>query len=136
VRERPEALFVSQEVFFVGRRVQLANMAARHAIPMTSGSRDIADVGGLMSYGSNITDAHRQIGVYAGRILKGAKPADLPVCSRPNSSSHWVGTWNGDRGTSPRLGLGPVQKTPTSIMRTFHDISGLIRGIPGLKRRI
>src|SRR5438105_4267752 len=78
-RERPDAIFVGQEVFFVSRRVQLANMAARHAVPMTSGSRDIAEVGGLMSYGSNITDAHRQISVYAGRILKGAKPADLPV---------------------------------------------------------
>jgi putative ABC transport system substrate-binding protein len=79
VRERPDALFVGQDVFFVSRRVQLANMAARHAVPMTSGSRDIAEVGGLMSYGGNITDAHRQIGVYAGRILKGAKPAELPV---------------------------------------------------------
>ena len=79
VRERPDALFVGQDVFFVSRRVQLANMAARHAVPMTSGSRDIVEVGGLMSYGSNITDAHRQIGVYAGRILKGAKPAELPV---------------------------------------------------------
>ena len=79
VRERPDALFLGQEVFFVSRRVQLANMAARHAVPMTSGSRDIVEVGGLMSYGSNIADAHRQIGVYAGRILKGAKPADLPV---------------------------------------------------------
>jgi putative ABC transport system substrate-binding protein len=79
VRERPDALFVGQDVFFVSRRVQLATMAARHAVPMTSGSRDIVEVGGLMSYGSNITDAHRQIGVYAGRILKGAKPAELPV---------------------------------------------------------
>jgi putative ABC transport system substrate-binding protein len=78
-RERPDAIFVGQEVFFVSRRVQLANMAARHAVPMTSGSRDIVEVGGLMSYGSNIADGHRQIGVYAGRILKGAKPADLPV---------------------------------------------------------
>jgi putative ABC transport system substrate-binding protein len=78
-RERPDAIFVGQEVFFVSRRVQLANLAARHAVPMTSGSRDIVEVGGLMSYGSNIADAHRQLGVYAGRILKGAKPADLPV---------------------------------------------------------
>jgi putative ABC transport system substrate-binding protein len=77
--ERPDALFVGQDIFFVSRRLQLANLPARHAIPMTSGSRDLAEVGGLMSYGSNIADAHRQIGVYTGRILKGAKPADLPV---------------------------------------------------------
>ena len=79
VRERPDAIFVSQDVFFVSRRVQLANLASRHAVPMASGSRDIAEVGGLMSYGANIADAHRQIGIYTGRILKGAKPADLPV---------------------------------------------------------
>jgi putative tryptophan/tyrosine transport system substrate-binding protein len=79
VRERADALFVGQDGFFNIRRHQLANMAARHAIPMASGSRDIAEVGGLMSYGTNITDAYRQVGVYAGRILKGAKPADLPV---------------------------------------------------------
>jgi putative ABC transport system substrate-binding protein len=78
-RERPDALFVGQDGFFNGRRLQLANMAARHAVPMTSGSRDIAEVGGLMSYGGNITDTLRQMGVYTGRILKGAKPADLPV---------------------------------------------------------
>ena len=79
VRERPDALFVGQDIFFNTRRVQLANLAARHAVPITSGSRDLAEVGGLMSYGSNIADAYRQIGVYIGRILKGAKPADLPV---------------------------------------------------------
>ena len=79
VRERLDALFVGQDVFFVSRRVQLANMAARHSVPMTSGSRDLAEVGGLMSYGANIRDAHGEIGVYAGRILKGASPADLPV---------------------------------------------------------
>jgi putative tryptophan/tyrosine transport system substrate-binding protein len=78
-RERPDAVFVGQDAFFNGRRFQLANWAARHALPMTSGSRDICEVGGLMSYGSNIVDSYRQEGVYVGRILKGAKPADLPV---------------------------------------------------------
>jgi len=78
-RERPDAVFLGQDAFFNGRRLQLANWAARHALPMTSGSRDICEVGGLMSYGSNIVDTYRQEGVYVGRILKGAKPADLPV---------------------------------------------------------
>src|SRR5262249_28615905 len=62
-REPADALFVSQDGFFVSRRLQLATMAARHAIPMTSGSRDIAAVGGLMSYGTNIPEVYRQIGV-------------------------------------------------------------------------
>jgi putative ABC transport system substrate-binding protein len=78
-RERPDAVFLGQDAFFNGRRLQLANWAARHALPMTSGSRDICEVGGLMSYGSNIVDVYRQEGVYVGRILKGAKPVDLPV---------------------------------------------------------
>jgi putative tryptophan/tyrosine transport system substrate-binding protein len=78
-RERPDAVFLGQDAFFNGRRLQLANWAARHALPMTSGSRDICEVGGLMSYGSNIVDSYRQQGLYVGRILKGAKPTDLPV---------------------------------------------------------
>jgi putative tryptophan/tyrosine transport system substrate-binding protein len=79
VRERVDALFVSPDGFFNSRRVQLANMAARHAVPITSATREIVEAGGLMSYGSNIQDTWRQVGVYAGRILKGAKPAELPV---------------------------------------------------------
>ena len=78
-RERPDAVFIGQDAFFNGRRLQLANWAVRHALPMTSGSRDICEVGGLMSYGTNIVDTYRQLAVYVGRILKGAKPADLPV---------------------------------------------------------
>ena len=79
VRERPDAVFVSLDVFFITRRAQLVNLASRHALPATYPLREFAEVGGLMSYGTNITDTFRHIGVYAGRILKGAKPADLPV---------------------------------------------------------
>ena len=79
VRERPDALLVSGDPFFRTRRVQLANLASHHSIPATYALRDYAEAGGLMSYGSNLTDSYRQVGVYTGRILKGAKPADLPV---------------------------------------------------------
>ena len=78
-RERPDALFVGLDPFLNSRRVQLAQLATHHRIPAAYSARDIAEAGGLMSYGTNITDAFRQVGVYAGRILKGAKPADLPV---------------------------------------------------------
>jgi putative ABC transport system substrate-binding protein len=79
VRERPDALFVGGDGFFVSRRVQLVNLASRHAIPATYADRQFPQIGGLMSYGSNSEDAWRQVGVYVGRILKGAKPVDLPV---------------------------------------------------------
>jgi putative tryptophan/tyrosine transport system substrate-binding protein len=79
VRERPDAVFVNLDAFFTSRRVQLATLATRYVVPMTSANREITEAGGLMSYGSNIADAYRQMGVYAGRILKGAKPEDLPI---------------------------------------------------------
>jgi putative ABC transport system substrate-binding protein len=78
-RERTDALFVGLDPFLNSRRVQLAQLATHHRIPAVYSARDIAEAGGLMSYGTNITDAFRQVGVYTGRILKGAKPADLPV---------------------------------------------------------
>jgi putative ABC transport system substrate-binding protein len=79
VRERPDALFVGGGAFFNSRRVQLVNLASRYAVPTSYADRGFAEVGGLMSYGTNIADAFRQAGAYVGRILKGAKPADLPV---------------------------------------------------------
>jgi putative tryptophan/tyrosine transport system substrate-binding protein len=78
-RERPDALFVGPDAFFTDRRVQLVNLSSRHAIPTAYGVRDFAEAGGLMSYGASVTDTYRQVGAYVGRILKGAKPADLPV---------------------------------------------------------
>jgi putative ABC transport system substrate-binding protein len=78
-RERTEALFVGADAFFGSYRVQLAILAATHRIPSVYSGRDKVEAGGLMSYGANILDVFRQVGIYAGRILKGAKPADLPV---------------------------------------------------------
>jgi putative tryptophan/tyrosine transport system substrate-binding protein len=78
-RERPDALFVGATAFLNGRVVQLAQLAAFNRLPAIYGLREYAEAGGLMSYGANIADAFRQAGVYTGRILKGAKPADLPV---------------------------------------------------------
>ena len=78
-RERPDALFVGGNAFFLDRRVQFATLAARDGIPATYAESDFVAVGGLMSYGTDLADAFHQVGVYTGRILKGAKPADLPV---------------------------------------------------------
>jgi putative ABC transport system substrate-binding protein len=79
VQKRTDALLVSTAPLFIERRVQLITLAARHAMPTIYGAREQAEAGGLMSYGTNLTDQYRQAGVYVGRILKGEKPADLPV---------------------------------------------------------
>jgi len=77
--ERPDALFVALTPFFIARRVQLLQLAAFHRIPASYGLRDLAEGGGLMSYGASLSEAYRQVGGYVGRLLKGAKPTDLPV---------------------------------------------------------
>jgi putative tryptophan/tyrosine transport system substrate-binding protein len=112
VRERPDAVFVALDVFFISRRAQLVNLASRHALPATYPLRDFAEVGGLMSYGTNIADTFRQIGVYAGRILKGAKPADLPVV-QPTKFELVINTW-----TARMLGLA----VPPTLIATADEM--------------
>ena len=78
-RERPDMLFVGPSFLFIDRRVQLVHLATLHKLPTAYSQRRFPEIGGLMSYGANYVDVYRQIGVYTGRILKGVKPADLPV---------------------------------------------------------
>jgi putative tryptophan/tyrosine transport system substrate-binding protein len=77
--ERPDALFISSGTWFISRLVQIAHLATRYAVPAIASPRAYPEAGGLMSYGTSLSDAQRQVGVYIGRILKGAKPGDLPV---------------------------------------------------------
>ena len=77
--EPPDALFVAGDLFFNSRRVQLVHLASHHRLTTSYASRAYPEIGGLMSYGTDVTDSYRQAGVYTGRILKGAKPGDLPV---------------------------------------------------------
>jgi putative ABC transport system substrate-binding protein len=79
VQKRTDALLISPDPLFTSRPVQLATLAARYALPSIYALREFAEVGGLMSYGSNFTELFRQAGIYTGRILKGEKPADLPI---------------------------------------------------------
>jgi putative ABC transport system substrate-binding protein len=111
-RERPDALFIAGDPFLNSRRVQLAQLAAFHRLPATHALRDYAEAGGLMSYGPNITDAWRQIGVYAGRILKGAKPADLPVV-QSNKFELVI-----NAGTARMLGLD----VPPTLLATADEV--------------
>jgi ABC-type uncharacterized transport system substrate-binding protein len=79
VQRRPDGLAVAPDLLFNNRRVQLVSLSTRHGVPTIYSIREFADIGGLMSYGSNFTDLFRQAGIYTGRILKGEQPADLPV---------------------------------------------------------
>jgi putative ABC transport system substrate-binding protein len=95
VRERPDALFVTGGSFFTSRRVQLATLAVRDRIPTAYGDRETVAAGGLMSYGTNIADAFHHVGVYTGQILKGAKPADLPVVQASTATPVFMGISKG-----------------------------------------
>lgn len=78
-RVQADALLIAPDSFFIGRSVQLVALAARHAVPTVYPFREFAAAGGLLSYGASVPDLYRQIGVYTGKILQGAKPADMPV---------------------------------------------------------
>jgi putative ABC transport system substrate-binding protein len=91
-RERPDALYVAPDSFFTSRRGQFATLTARDRIPAAYSQRDFVSAGGLMSYGTDIPDMFRQMGVYTGKILKGARPADLPVM-QPTKFEFVINLW-------------------------------------------
>jgi ABC-type uncharacterized transport system substrate-binding protein len=111
-RDRPDALFVGPGPFFNSRRVQLAQLTARHGPPAIYAQREHVDVGGLISYGANNADAWQKVGWYVGRILKGAKPADLPVVQ----SSKFELVINAE--TARMLGL----TVPATLLATADEV--------------
>jgi putative ABC transport system substrate-binding protein len=111
-RDRPDALFVAADQFFSSRRVQLATLAAHNRIPAAYGQRDYVAVGGLMSYGTDIADMYRRVGVYTGNILNGTKPANLPVVQ----STKFELTFNPT--TAKALGL----TVPETLLATADEV--------------
>ena len=110
--ERPDALFVAGDPFFNSRRVHLVHLASHHRLPTIYASRAYPDIGGLMSYGTDVTDSYRQSGAYTGRILKGAKPAELPVVQ----ASKFEFVINAQ--TARMLGL----RVPTTLLASADEV--------------
>jgi putative tryptophan/tyrosine transport system substrate-binding protein len=110
--KRTEALFISPSVLFTNRLVQFATLSSRHAIPAIYVGRAFPEVGRLMSYGSSEADMHRQVGLYVGRVLKGEKPADLPVL-RPTKFELVI-----NAGTAKALGL----TVPPTLLAIADDV--------------
>jgi putative ABC transport system substrate-binding protein len=94
-REHADALFVAGDAFFFSRRVQIVTLAARDRVPANYVTREHVEIGGLMSYGTDMLEMSRQVGVYIGRILKGTKPADLPVVQSSTAAPHFPGISRG-----------------------------------------
>ena len=111
-RERPDALFVGTSAFFSDRRVQFATLAARERIPAAYPNRLFVLAGGLMSYGTSLEDAFRQVGIYTGSILKGAKPADLPVVQATRFE------FSINRQTARTLGI----EVPEALLATADEV--------------
>src|SRR5262245_22027606 len=111
-RERSDALFVDPNPFFLSRRIQLVNLASRFAVPAIYFDRAFSEIGGLMSYGASLTDSYRQVAVYIARILKGTKPADLPVLQ---SSKFELGI---NHQTARMLGL----TVPSTLIATADEV--------------
>ena len=112
VRDRADALFVAPDTFFISRRVQITTLAARHGIPAAYSTREEVEAGGLMSYGTDTVSMFHQAGVYTGQILKGAKPADLPVVQ----STKWEFVIN--MQTARALGL----EVPNSLQLLADEV--------------